>query len=86
MIRTCVIIEGVCGWGEGCCWMFESTAKLSSEADASCYNAEAFEMHMQTFLYSARKGANEQHDGGILYVDDSGVGGGIRHKMLLELI
>lgn len=60
MIRTYVII-GVLGrvgpgkwwwlsWGrrvlDGCCRMFESTVQLSSETDASFYNAEAFEMHI----------------------------------------
>lgn len=48
---------GVGGWGmvvsglgggvlDGWCRMFESTVQLSSETDASFYNAEAFEMHI----------------------------------------
>lgn len=57
MIRTYVIIGEVLGRGKGCCWMFESTVKLSSETDASFYNAGAFEIHIQTALYSARMGA-----------------------------
>lgn len=41
------------GGGElvGCCRMFESTVQLSSETDASFYNAEAFEMHIRTLLF-----------------------------------
>lgn len=42
--------------------MFESTEKLSSETDASFYNAEAFEMHIQAVLYSAKDGGIEQND------------------------
>lgn len=42
--------DGACGGGggvlDGCCRMFESTVQLSSETDASFYNAEAFEMHI----------------------------------------
>lgn len=62
MIRTYVIIGGVLGYGKGWCWMFESTVKLSSETDASFYNAEAFEMHIQAALYSAKDGGTEQND------------------------
>lgn len=51
MIRTYVIIGEVLRRGNGCCWMFESTVQLSSETDASFYNAEAFEMHIQTVLF-----------------------------------
>lgn len=62
MIRTYVIIGGVFRYGKGWSWMFESTEKLSSETDASFYNAEAFEMHIQAVLYSAKDGGIEQND------------------------
>lgn len=42
--------------------MFESTVQLSSETDASFYNAGAFEMHIQKVLYSAKDGGMEQSD------------------------
>lgn len=40
--------------------MFESIVKLSSETDASFYDAEAFEIHIQAVLYSARMGAQNR--------------------------
>lgn len=40
--------------------MFESTVKLSSRTDASFYDAEAFEMHNQAVLYSAKMGAKNR--------------------------
>lgn len=36
--------------------MCESTVGLSSETDASFYDAEAFELHIQAVLYSAGRG------------------------------
>lgn len=41
--------------------MCESTVGLSSETDASFYDAEAFELHIQAVLYSAGRGAKHRH-------------------------
>lgn len=52
--------------------MFESTVKLSSETDASFYNAEAFEMHIQTVLFSSKDEGTKYNDCKKLYVDGGG--------------
>jgi len=40
--------------------MSESTAKLSSKTEASFYDADAFEMHIQPSLYAAREGTRSR--------------------------
>lgn len=52
MMRTHVIIGRVRAEGKGWCLVFQSALKLSSEADASFYDTETFEMHVGGYFFS----------------------------------